>query len=91
MSFTLRYKPVRLRSGNVIYRPLIPVILEGKEKIDVLAVLDSGSAMSILPAEIAEVLGLNYSGENELSGISGLPLKAKETKRRITFGKGRDI
>ncbi len=92
MTFSFRYKPIKLKSDNVIYRPLIPFTLEGKdEKIDFLAMLDSGSDISIIPREIAETLGIQYGKNNEITGISGSPVNSKEGKIKVIFGKGREI
>jgi len=91
MSFNFKYKPVVLKRGSKIYRPLIPITINGKEAFDALAVLDSGSDITILPKEIAEELGVDFKGDNEISGIGGSPLKAKEGKINITFGKGIEI
>jgi|SRR3989344_984711 len=90
MSFHFKYKPVLLKNGSRIYRPMIPIIIYGKEIINALAILDSGSDMTILPKEIAQVLDIEYQRENEVSGISGIPLKAKEGKINVSFGKGRE-
>ncbi len=91
MTFSFKYKPERLRSGSVLYRPIIPITLEGKEKIDVFSILDSGSDMTIIPMEIAEVLDIKYKKENELFGITGGPVKTHEGKLRISFGKGHEV
>lgn len=69
---------------------MIPLILDGKEKIDIMGMLDSGSDITIIPKEIAEVIGVEIIKENELSGITGVPVKAKEGKINIIFGKGRE-
>lgn len=90
MTFSFKYKSIKLRSGDIIYRPMIPLTIEGKEKLDIIGVLDSGSDITILPKEIAEIIKPNYTGENEISGISGNIVKAKQGKIRISFGKGRE-
>lgn len=54
-------------------------------------VFDTGSDMSIIPKEIAKVIDIDYYGENEVSGISGAVIKAKEGKVKVIFGKGREI
>jgi hypothetical protein len=91
MTFSFKYKSIRLNSGDIIYRPLIPLTLIGKEKLDILAILDSGSDITIIPKEIAEILSIEYTGENEISGISKDKIKAKEGKLLVKFGKGREI
>lgn len=90
MVFYLKYKPVILSSGAKIYRPLIPLTLEGEVKLDVLTILDSGSDVTIIPEEIASVLGLRFTRDNEVTGIGGSSLKAKEASLRVTFGKGHE-
>ncbi|PIN78139.1 hypothetical protein COV15_00570 [Candidatus Woesearchaeota archaeon CG10_big_fil_rev_8_21_14_0_10_34_12] len=90
MSFSFKYKPIKLNSGRLVFKPMVPITFNGVEKIDVLAILDSGSDMAIIPKELAEILGLNYSEEEELSGITGPPIKVGECKLEITFGKNRE-
>ena len=53
--------------------------------------LDSGSDITIIPKELAEVMKIEYGDENEVSGISGATVKAREGKISIQFGKGREI
>ena len=92
MSFNFKYKPVILKSGNKIYRPLIPLTINGKDSLfDALAILDSGSDITIIPKEIADTLDIEYTNDNSISGLSGEPVKAKEGKVNIEFGKGREI
>jgi hypothetical protein len=91
MSFSFRYKSVKLKTGSVIRRPMIPLTFDGKEKIDVIAMLDSGSDMTIIPKELADILVINYIGPNEISGIDRTPVQAKEGYIEITFGKAREI
>ena len=75
MSFSFKYKPEKLKSGAILYRPLIPITLEGEEKIDVFSILDSGSDMTIIPKEIAEVLNIkSVREERELSVYTSTPL-----------------
>ncbi len=92
MSFNFKYRPIILRGGSKIYRPLIPITFNGsKSSFDALAILDSGSDITIIPKEIAEVIGIDCKNENSISGISGSPIKAKEGKVNVIFGKDREI
>ena len=91
MVFSFKYKPIQIKSGKTLYRPMIPLTIEGKEKINLIGILDSGSDISIIPREIAEIINIEYVGENEISGIYGMPVKAKQGRVRIEFGKGREI
>ncbi len=91
MSFYFKYKQTPLKSGKIIYRPLIPLTIGGEyEKIDVIGILDSGSDMAVIPKSIAGVIGIKYVGEDEISGISGRPVKAKQGFMNIQFGKDRE-
>ncbi len=91
MSFYFRYKPATIFSGAIVKRPLIPITFEGNEnKINIIGVLDTGSDISIIPREIAEVLGIEPKIENEISGIGGEKVKADQGKLTVVFGKGRE-
>lgn len=91
MVFSFKYKSIKLKSGEIIHRPMIPISINGKERLDIIGILDSGSDMTILPKEIAEVVGIDYQKDNEISGISGNILKAKQGKINIIFGKAREF
>lgn len=69
---------------------MIPLTIKGTERIDVIGILDSGSDMSLIPKEIAEEIGIEYFGEEELSGISGKSIKVKQGKVLVIFGKDRE-
>jgi hypothetical protein len=69
---------------------MIPLII-GKEKLNVFGILDSGSDITIIPKELAEVMEIFYGDDNEVSGISGIPVRAKEGKISVQFGKGREF
>ena len=91
MTFSFKYKPEKLKSGAILYRPIVPLVLEGKDKIDVFSILDSGSDITIIPKEMAEVLDIKYTKENEVSGINGVAIKSREGKLRVSFGKGHEV
>ncbi|HTY43692.1 MAG TPA: hypothetical protein VMC80_00410 [Patescibacteria group bacterium] len=91
MVFFFKYKSVKLESGDVIYRPLIPLTLIGlNERLDIIAILDSGSDMSVIPKDVAEILGVRLLLDTELSGITKDKVKAKQGNISISFGKGRE-
>ncbi len=69
---------------------MIPLAI-GEEKINVFRILDSGSDITIIPKELAEVMKIDYGSENEVSGISGVPVKSKEGRINVHFGKGREF
>ncbi len=91
MSFSFKYKSVILKSGAVIRRPIIPFTAIEKERLALFGMLDSGSDNTIIPMEIASTLGIEFTGDNEIFGIVRSPVKAKEGKLSINFGKGNEI
>ena len=91
MVFSLKYKPIKLSSNKIIYRPLVPINFNGKkEKIDIFGLLDSGSDITIIPIDLAEILEIEFIGDNEISGITNTKLKAKQGTILVTFGKGHE-
>lgn len=91
MSFFFRYKPVVLKSGAIIHRPMIPFVAIGKERFNFFGMLDSGSDNTIIPIEIADALEIEFVGENELLGITRKPVVVKEGKMGIRFGRGNEF
>lgn len=91
MSFSFKYKPVVLKSGEVIKRPIIPFTVVGKERLALFGILDSGSDNTIISEDIAAILGVELMKDNEIFGISRNPVKAKESKLDVIFGKGNEI
>ncbi len=60
--------------GEGIIRPVIPITIVSKNHFVIYEVLvDSGADSNILPAELAEVLGINLSkgDKGEVAGITG--------------------
>ncbi|MEK6890668.1 MAG: hypothetical protein AABX03_00870 [Nanoarchaeota archaeon] len=91
MTISFKYKPVKIKSGKVIHKPIIPLIINAKESIHTLGLLDSGSDITVIPKEIADEIGIEYKDYNEISGLTGLPIKSREVKIKVTFGKGHEI
>lgn len=91
MSFSFRYKPIKLASGKIIYKPLIPITFKNIISLDILGMIDSGSDLTIIPEELAEILGINYNSESEVYGISGEPLKSRIGVILVKFGKGNEF
>ncbi len=78
---TFRYKPIEYPNGSVHYTPSIPVVMYPKngnlEPISVIALVDSGADISVLPRDLAELLGFNLenideSNLEETRGIGGV-------------------
>ncbi|MEK6835295.1 MAG: retropepsin-like aspartic protease [Nanoarchaeota archaeon] len=70
MSF--KYKEVKRPNGTIIKAPYIPIVLKSdKESIDVVGLIDSGADISVIPKEMAEILGLRLEKEDESTGVGG--------------------
>ena len=58
---TYRFVSEQLRDGSLVRRPKVKVRLVGsKAGMDFLALLDSGTDVTILPRSIADFLGIQY-------------------------------
>ena len=76
----LNYKFVaeQLNDGSIVRRPKIKVCLRGsKSSMNFLALLDSGTDITILPKAIADFLGLDYD-ETEKTEFFGFGKEAFE-------------
>lgn len=74
MTIAFRYKKIeRPNPFPAIHLPVIPITLIGKdEAIEVMGLLDSGADYSLIPKEIAEVIGMNLKKNPEpIGGING--------------------
>lgn len=88
MTINFKYKQIdRPEPFDGVYVPAIPVRLIGqKDTIEVIGLLDSGADFSLIPRDMAEILGLNLSGKPEkIGGING-DCKAIKTKVQIRIG-----
>ncbi len=67
MTISFNYKKVdRPPPLEPDYSPMLPVTLQYKDKsVDVLALLDSGADTLVVPKGIAEILGIDLSGQKE--------------------------
>ncbi len=91
MTLTFKYKKVKRPNGTEVKTPSIPITLSGKNgKYDFIALIDSGADISALPKSLAELLGLDLSGEKEeASGIGGI-VPAIQTSLVIELGKSHE-
>ena len=72
MTIYFKYKTVKRPDGTEVKTPSIPILLSGKEKIETIALIDSGADISAISKDLAEILGLDLSGEhNAAYGIGG--------------------
>ena len=88
MAIIFKYKSVKRPDGTLVKTPSIPVVLQGKTTFKTIALLDSGADISAMPKEVAEILGLDLSGERSPAFGIGGETEAVETtvSARITKG-----
>ena len=85
MSIIFRYEHVPRPDGTLRKGPFIPVFVTNKfgRSMRVIALLDSGADNTVVPKDLAEVLGLKEHGaESETAGIGG-KVKAKRSRMRF--------
>lgn len=65
MAITFKYKKIeRPEPVGTTYAPYVPITLIGrKESLNILALLDSGADVSVIPKGIADILGLDLEGK----------------------------
>ena len=90
MTLTFRYKTIQRPDGTVVKTPSIPVQLRGKENVDVIALIDSGADISVLPQGIAELLGLNVDGKRESAFGIGGTVACVQTTLSAVLAKGHE-
>ncbi len=90
MTIIFKYKTVKRPDGTDVRTPSIPIILNGKEKFESFALLDSGADISAMSKAIAELLGLNLNSQiTKAFGIGG-EVDSVETTVSITIEKGHE-
>jgi hypothetical protein len=87
MALVFKYKIIKRPDGTEVKEPLIPITLNGKEKIETMAILDSGADMSAMHKSFAEILGLNLNGEKKQAFGVGGKVETIQTKVNITIEK----
>ena len=88
MSFSFKYQSIKLDSGQIIKRPVVPLILRGnKNSIEVLGYLDTGSDVSLISKDFADLIGINYFEQTEIFGITGDEMEVDIGNVNIIVGK----
>ena len=92
MSMTFKYKKIS-RHDDVgdTYNPSVPVtLIHGNSSVDVIALLDSGADISVIPKGVAEILGMSLSCEKEIViGIGGTA-EAASSSMVVVIAKGHE-
>jgi hypothetical protein len=90
MTIQFKYKTVKRPNGTSVKTPSIPILLNGKEKFETIALIDSGADISAIPKAIAEILGLDLSGKiTPAYGIGG-KVDSVESRMNIVIEKGHE-
>ena len=92
MAISFNYQKLPGKKGTDHKTPSIKINIKGRAKYsqNVIALIDSGADLSVIPKDIAELLDVDLSGEETVShGISG-EVKVKESKIRINIKKGHE-
>ncbi|MFH1771159.1 MAG: hypothetical protein ABH828_06420 [archaeon] len=90
MTIIFNYKSITRPDGTKVKTPSIPVELSGKNKIDTVALLDSGADQAAISLEIAEILGLDVTGKKHPAYGIGGKVDSIQSKMRISVGKGHE-
>jgi predicted aspartyl protease len=89
MNLSFRYKKV---TGD-IYRPIIPLGLKLSDgtPVTVTGLLDSGSDVTLIPRDVAELLELNLGKKTtEIDGVGG-KVKVAKSQMRVSLDDGRRV
>ncbi len=92
MTITFKYKKIkRPNPFPTVHLPVIPITLVGKsETVEVMGLLDSGADYSLIPREIAEVVGMNLKKKPEPIGGIGGECNAINSNVRIKVQRGHE-
>ena len=90
MTIVFRYKTVTRPDGTPVKTPSIPIFLIGKETFETTGLLDSGADISVISKDIADLLGLDLSGETHPAYGIGGKVDSIESKVSITLEKGHE-
>ncbi len=90
MTLSFHYKIVKRPDGTEVRTPSIPITIKGKESFDTVALVDSGADISAIPKDIAEILGLDISGETSPAFGIGGKTDAIDTTMNIIVERGHE-
>jgi predicted aspartyl protease len=86
-----KYKSLPRKGGPPRKTPTIPVTLMGPDdSIDIVAILDSGADISVLPLEVGEQLGLDLTKNRSPCGGIGGEVDTAEDHVRIRPAQGHE-
>lgn len=86
-----KYKSLPRKDGPPRKTPTIPVtFIDPDESIDIVAILDSGADISVLPLEVGEQLGLDLTKNRSPCGGIGGEVDTAEDHIRIRIAQGHE-
>lgn len=91
MVMTFKYKLTKRPDGSTVKTPSIPLLIAGKnDTFQVIALLDSGADVSVIPKDMAELLGMNLNKESHESFGIGGAVNSISTNMSIIVEKGHE-
>src|SRR3989338_543882 len=90
MTLSFHYKIVKRPNNTEARTPSIPITLKAKQSLDVVALLDSGADLSVIPKGIAEILGLDLSGKKSTADGIGGRVECIDSNVLINIKKGHE-
>ena len=90
MAIIFRYVHIPRPDGTLRAAPFIPLTLRDSsdKQLRVIALLDSGADETVIPKDLAEVLGLKEQGDETDTGGIGGKVKVKKTRLSLRIGVG---
>jgi predicted aspartyl protease len=86
-----KYKSLPRKDGPPRKTPTIPVTFIGpSDSIDIVAILDSGADISVLPLEVGEQLGLDLTKNRSPCGGIGGEVETAEDHVRVKIVQGHE-
>ncbi len=86
MVLVYRFKKERLEDGAFVSRPRILITVQGKNmSVEVPALIDSGGDITVIPENLAKVIGLRLEGKKEQLYAFRESNEAIQSKATVTF------
>ena len=92
MAIIFRYVHIKRSDGTLRKAPFIPIIVRNKwgQLMRVVALLDSGADYTVVPKDLAELLGLTESEHQEETGGIGGKVSVKNSRLSFDIKKDRE-
>lgn len=92
MAIIFRYEHIPRPDGTLRKAPYIPIHVKGSsgKMIRIVALLDSGADNTVIPKDLAEILGLKGKGDELDTGGIGGKVKVKKTRLRFMIRSQRE-